>query len=103
MDALSLGGFVFTERNAEDSHNSKDADGIAFHQRRDQLNRRLRQAQVRSPHFGIAFAGVIRTLNLHLYYSIAYSCSPSHFSRNMQGFIKSARLGSQKYEFEDSC
>lgn len=51
MDALSLGGFNFTERNAEDSRNSKDADGIAFYQRRDQLNRRLRQAQVCFPDF----------------------------------------------------
>ena len=95
MDALSLGGFNFTERNAEDSHNSKDADGIAFHQRRDQLNRRLRQAQVCFPyfaHFAMQFWRLFR-----------YLPSPFvFFSKYIQGYIKAARSDCQKYNFEDS-
>lgn len=50
IDALSLSGFDFSGSNV-DSHNPIDVEGVAFQQRRDQLNRRLRQAQVCFPYF----------------------------------------------------
>ena len=47
MDALSDAGFVFPgHEQGSDAKNPTDAEGISFQQRRDQLNRRLRQAQV---------------------------------------------------------
>ena len=48
MDALRDAGFVFPAGYEEgfDAKNPTDAEGISFQQRRDQLNRRLRQAQV---------------------------------------------------------
>lgn len=47
MDALRDAGFVFPAGYEEgfDAKNPTDAEGISFQQRRDQLNRRLRQAQ----------------------------------------------------------
>merc|ERR1712216_649141 len=46
MDALSDAGFVFPgHEQGSDAKNPTDAEGISFQQRRDQLNRRLRQAQ----------------------------------------------------------
>ena len=48
MDALGDAGFVFPAGYEQgfDAKNPTDAEGISFQQRRDQLNRRLRQAQV---------------------------------------------------------
>ena len=48
MDALRDAGFVFPAGYEQglDAKNPTDAEGISFQQRRDQLNRRLRQAQV---------------------------------------------------------
>ena len=48
MDALRDAGFVFPAGYEQgfDAKNPRDAEGISFQQRRDQLNRRLRQAQV---------------------------------------------------------
>merc|ERR1711966_523696 len=47
MDALGDAGFVFPAGYEQgfDAKNPTDAEGISFQQRRDQLNRRLRQAQ----------------------------------------------------------
>lgn len=84
MDALSLGGFDFSGNNV-DSRTPIDVEGIAFQQRRDQLNRRLRQAQVRFPHFCIAFTSMITTLIVTcillrcIYYKTNVYSSPSLF------------------------
>jgi hypothetical protein len=80
------------------SYNAKnptDDEGISFQQRRDQLNRRLRQAQVSFSH------NIVDPLHSFSFANTQQSSFRRHVSLvlfELQSYIKAARNGSHKYD-----
>jgi len=99
MDALTLSGFEFVARGSSSNSNGQET---SIQQRRDQLNRRLRQAQVE---FFVTLPFVVFAWlwpfvnNLLIYFRFIspflYAFVPK------QAYIKAARNGSQKYASAD--